>query len=346
MMRRAARWLGSVALLLAAGCSSPKEPPTGSGGSGVVHLAGWSDPASDEFHGTNLSARGYPNSECRVCHGNDYDGGLVGVSCRECHPSYPHGEEGWIDGHSQFVRDNGWDIIQCRPCHGEDYSIRKVEFSCLSCHHPDGPESCNACHGDFPGDPWELANSAPPAGLLGETDSLALPVGAHAAHMNYDSTRTAAEICSECHIVPVHYEDPGHIDGQPGAEVVLGGSRGLIATEGGARVPAPTWDRASATCAGTYCHGNWGLLAADSDFSFIYTGEKIEGSSASPSWIDPGTADCGSCHGLPPVGHDPAALSACGGCHEGVVDGSGVIMDASLHGNGQVNVFGTEYPMF
>jgi hypothetical protein len=344
-MRRGALGLGLAAALLLGGCSNPKDPPTGSGGVGGVHPAGWSDPASEEFHGTFLSAKDYDNTECRVCHGNDYDGGVVEVSCRECHASYPHGEGGWIGGHSQFVRDTGWDIIQCRPCHGTDYAVPKGEFSCLSCHHPGGPESCNTCHGDFAGDADDLFNSAPPAGLLGETDPLALPVGAHAAHMAYDSTRTAAEKCAECHVVPSAYEDPGHIDGQPGAEVVFGGPLGLVVTESGARVPAPTWDRSTTTCASTYCHGNWGILAADSDYAFIYAGPKIEGESSAPSWIDPATAACGSCHGLPPAGHDPADITICANCHENVIDATGVIIDPSLHGNGRINAFGTEYPM-
>ena len=72
----------------------------------------------------------------------------------------------------------------------------------------------------------------------------------------------------------------------------------------------------------------------------------MEGNTATVSWVDSTTAVCGSCHSLAPTGHLSYDISACGGCHMGVVNASGVILDNKKHINGNVNVFGEEYPMF
>jgi hypothetical protein len=155
-----------------------------------------------------------------------------------------------------------------------------------------------------------------------------------------------SDTCRECHTVPVHFDDPGHIDDGVEAEVLFGGALGILATEGGARVPNVSYDRTNGTCGDSYCHGNFGLLESLSDRQFMYTGAKMEGNSASPTWTDTTTAACGTCHDLPPTGHDPFSLGQCGTCHGSVVDGTGVIIDRTKHVNGMVNVFNEEYPMF
>ncbi len=100
------------------------------------------------------------------------------------------------------------------------------------------------------------------------------------------------------------------------------------------------------TCAGSYCHGNWGLLKSQSQYAFIYTADKMEGINAAPKWTDSASAACGTCHGNPPVGHQPHDLTRCFVCHAGVVDENGKIADKTKHINGKVNAFGQEYPMF
>jgi hypothetical protein len=77
-----------------------------------------------------------------------------------------------------------------------------------------------------------------------------------------------------------------------------------------------------------------------------YVGGKMEGSAAVPSWSDPATGECGTCHALPPAGHQPAEITDCALCHLGVIDGTGAIVAPEKHGNGRVNVFDDEYPMF
>jgi predicted CxxxxCH...CXXCH cytochrome family protein len=56
-----------------------------------------------------------------------------------------------------------------------------------------------------------------------------------------------------------------------------------------------------------------------------------------PRWtnLDAGVAACGTCHGLPPITHNPAD-TACARCHPVSLAGGGVLV--SVHANGVVNL--------
>jgi predicted CxxxxCH...CXXCH cytochrome family protein len=283
---------------LLVGCSDPQTPSPSGGVEPQVHPDGWVTVNSPEFHGAYIAARNYEFDDCRSCHGNDYSGGLVGVSCRDCHSDAA------------------------------------------------GPEACNTCHGAFAADASDLRNVAPPAGLDGETLASQPAVGAHQRHLRYNPSRPVIEACQECHRVPTDMRSAGHLDALgPTADVVFADSMASLTTESGVRIPAPVFDPGTHSCSGTYCHGNWGLLKAQSANDFVYVADKIEGNVAAPVWTSPSTAACGTCHGLPPTGHEPHALTECADCHDGVVDAAGGIADSTLHMNGKINVFGEEYPM-
>ncbi len=51
------------------------------------HKSGWVDVSSANFHGQNIRAAHWSMAECKACHGDDYRGGKVGVSCYLCHTS-------------------------------------------------------------------------------------------------------------------------------------------------------------------------------------------------------------------------------------------------------------------
>jgi predicted CxxxxCH...CXXCH cytochrome family protein len=251
-----------------------------------------------------------------------------------------------VGQHSGFIKSISYNLSSCKGCHGQDYGTTKVNNSCLTCHtKPGGPEACNTCHGNFSGDPANLANVAPPRGLNGETATTTPAVGAHQAHLAYPSA-ALAEKCQQCHALPQNFAAPGHIDPDGKIELLFNGDVVNLATEGGTRVPNVSYNTADNTCAGTYCHGNWGLLKASSQYTFIYTADKMEGDNASPKWTDSASGACGTCHGLPPNGHLPLPLTDCTQCHSGVVDATGKIIDNTKHVNGKVNVFMQEYPMF
>ena len=323
---------------------TPAEPEV----SVSVHEDGWVDPNAQGFHGEFLADRKYENSDCQQCHGNDFTGGIVQVSCRSCHNEYPH-PDGWVGtgeaSHKKFIMEQCYQLTSCKGCHGEDYDELMLDQSCRTCHTQEaGPEACNTCHGVFAADSLTFKDFAPPRGLNGETEETDPAVGAHQHHLNYFESAEAT--CNECHKVPESLYFPGHVDDcDHQAELTFNGPLGTLVTEGGNRIPEPAYDVSSNSCASPYCHGNWGLLKSESSNSFAYIEDVMRGNSATPVWIDESTAECGTCHDLPPKGHTPAELTICGSCHLGVVDAEGSIIDKTKHINGKINVFGQETPM-
>jgi predicted CxxxxCH...CXXCH cytochrome family protein len=345
-MRSTLFFIGAMPLIILTACSDPQNAPTAVDEKVSVHEPGWMAPAASSFHGTALAAKKFDARECRQCHGSQLDGGISAVSCKQCHASYPHPAE-FVGAHDDFIKSVNYDITSCQPCHGQNYGETKIDNSCLTCHtKPGGPEACNTCHGNLSGDAADLKNVAPPKGLDGETSPTTPAVGAHQAHFLYFADLATATVCEQCHDLPQNFAAAGHLGADNRADTVFKGALATAKTEGGARAPNIVYSAANNTCANSYCHGNWGLLKSQSRYPFIYTEEKIEGATASPKWTDPATVACGSCHGLPPIGHDPFDLTTCSICHPTVMDATGKIIDKAKHVNGQVNVFDQEYPMF
>lgn len=243
---------------------------------------------------------------------------------------------GWLSKpspnfHGIFIRESGWDLSNCQQCHGTDFAGGTVNSSCLPCH-PQTPEDCIVCHGGV-----ENTTGAPPLDIDDNVNVSARGVGTHTAHLEGRILADGVE-CAECHTVPAVYDAPGHVDTDLPAEVVFSG----LALNDGAQ---PGYSGSTGTCSNSYCHGNWSLPRSDSRFANVYSAETMAGSNASPVWTDPSTAQCGSCHGLPPQGHVEYELNQCVVCHS-TVDAEGNIVDRTQHINGQINVFNREYPIF
>ena len=172
--------------------------------------------------------------------------------------------------------------------------------------------ACTSCHGDSTRANAVIA-PAPPKDAHGNTSTTALGVGAHQSHLNAGPLRGAIA-CSECHVVP---SDTAHSTETTPPPVIFGS----LANSGGA---APAWNRASATCASTYCHG--GTLSG--------------GSITAPQWtkVDGTQAACGTCHGLPPPTgrHSDHSGRSCGDCHGGSYTRTSA--DPSRHVNATVEV--------
>ncbi|MFL5291678.1 MAG: CxxxxCH/CxxCH domain c-type cytochrome, partial [Myxococcales bacterium] len=190
----------------------------------------------------------------------------------------------------------------------------------------DGTGSCSGCHGN-------AKNPAPPFDLSGHTTPDALGVGAHQAHLTNSQRLTAPIACSSCHVVPAAIESPGHLDTSLPAEVTFSG----LAVADSAR---PAWDRTTATCASSYCHGGGQSLAADTNFKL-----------RKPVWtLGVSQAFCGSCHGAPPStpAHrdvNPFDFRKCSDCHPNTIarDGSIIVSgppgaQTSRHINGRIDV--------
>ena len=118
--------LASAAWL--ASCSVSRQQPAPAG----AHPAGWATVDADgvvqtgdpNFHGTWLRTNGFPLDRCQQCHGDDFSGGAVGVSCMQsgCH-SAPDGP------------------IGCTTCHGSQGTPRPATGA-----HWAHQKFCDTCH--------------------------------------------------------------------------------------------------------------------------------------------------------------------------------------------------------
>lgn len=348
----------------------------------LIHAPGLLDPASTDFHGTELQRRGWNFAVCAACHGDDFKGGKAKAACTTCHTAGPtacatcHGE-GPITGAHRIHREVA--KLDCSECHikppswdAEGHLFRggvadpppaEVNFGARAgltliagdrhgaptfadgkctnvyCHgdvlHAGGGSTptprwddpapagtCNRCHGAPPPSHAQTAcatchpasaphidgvvqigrtsgcsgchgtatSAAPPVDLAGNTYTTALGVGAHQAHLQAPSGLRGPVPCATCHLVPTSIGFAGHIDTPLPAEVTA--SLG--------------WDRVAQSCATAWCHGP-----------------------ARPIWTAQGGAQCGSCHGLPPVtaSHLPTMqLTDCATCHPLTVSPAGSIL--------------------
>jgi len=297
------------------------------------HESGVSDPNSPNFHGKLIEAGVWKLVDCRSCHGIDLKGTNDAPSCYSCHADAGGHAAGITDPnspdfHGKLIKANSWKTNNCQNCHGSNFAGGPNGPTCNSCHtNPGGPTACNTCHGSF-ADPGRIA---PPRDIDGNTSTTAIGVGAHWNHL-YDNKLGKKVSCETCHIVPTSYS--GHnINGT--AEVNLTG----LAVLNGANAQ---FNLAAGTCSGTYCHGNFEFKKSDAapENQYAFTADKMVGNNVTVKWnkVDGSEVFCGSCHGLPPVGHIQVPVNQCVACHSTVVDENGKIIDINKHINGVINI--------
>ena len=318
--------------VLAVSCSTPADTLEFQN-----HPDGWNDAASENFHGIFVIEGAEEFANCTSCHGADLTGNpsKAPTSCFECHSSFPH-PDGFAmpsseNFHAEFIaEDLHWQIGFCANCHGSDFAGEGFPAkNCLTCHtEPDGPIACNTCHGSE-------TSAAPPEDLAGNTDVSFPSVGAHQVHTGGSLIAGATAFdCGNCHADIEAYEHPEHLDGGPAmAEVVFS----ALSTMNGSL--ATTYDPASNTCSNVYCHGDFTFLRSESETPGVYTADAMTGADLVLDWTEPGmgATTCGSCHGLPPIGH--VRNMSCATCHFTVVDADRNIIDPSKHINGEIDVF-------
>jgi predicted CxxxxCH...CXXCH cytochrome family protein len=229
--------------------------------------------------------------------------------------------------HKNLIAADGWNFANCQHCHGDDLAGGKASVSCQDCHAfsvpAGGTPTCTSCHGS-------AQSEAPPRDLAGNTSPSALGVGAHQAHLVGKTLISAPIPCSTCHTVPQQVASPGHLDHLRPAIVTF---TGLAVADGA----TPIWDRNTATCSNSYCHGGGAKLAGDTAAQLrkpVWTGNTTQ-------------AFCGSCHGAPPsIGpHNGVVFPNCAGCHPRTVTPAGAIIFSgppeartSFHINGAIDV--------
>ncbi|HWP83182.1 MAG TPA: CxxxxCH/CxxCH domain-containing protein [Bacteroidota bacterium] len=78
--------LAAMCLVFVAACSELRDDlPSASSAERKIHPAGWKDTASGEFHGTAVRQAKWEMKSCQSCHGQNYRGGVSGISCTTCH---------------------------------------------------------------------------------------------------------------------------------------------------------------------------------------------------------------------------------------------------------------------
>ncbi|WP_242371036.1 CxxxxCH/CxxCH domain c-type cytochrome [Anaeromyxobacter sp. SG26] len=228
---------------------------------------------------------------------------------------------GWSDParHGQAAMTG---LAGCAACHGADYAGGTSGISCTACHaaagHASWATECTFCHGDR-----ASGRASPPVDTHGLSLVTNVSVGAHDAHVG--ATLSSPVACEACHPSRVGSDvrtDAAHVDGDGVAEVQFG----ALAKTGG---KTPVYSRASATsatCASTYCHGN-------------FSGGTV----ATTSWTSTTPMTCTSCHGSPPdtgkhTFHVGGLGLQCANCHASVVDAARAITAPALHVNGTKEV--------
>lgn len=267
-----------------------------------------------------LSVADPTRADCEACHDTNRhtSGDIVFVR----HP------DSWMavadPGFHAYSANRG--LANCQACHGQDLTGGYTSTACARCHDANLPPgiaswrvNCVMCHGGT-----DNATGAPPRTTWGRGDDL-VRVGAHTSHVEGSPIAPAFE-CNVCHVKPTDALSPGHVDAET-ASVVFSG---IAANHGD---PQATWDRTTATCSSTYCHG--ATLAGGTNKTPVWTG-------------GPGEAGCGTCHGVPPPSPHPSVvggLERCVACHPETIDPAGVVIppaSGGLHLDGVVEARGHE----
>lgn len=248
---------------------------------------------------------------CGSCHDVGADAAKLGwrhefhvtsmeLLCNDCHSSV-------VDNSNKIINKN-------LHVNATVDILTNDRAECGFCHEPNA-SSCTTCHGGV-----DNQTGAPPRGLRDELLTSSRAVGAHSVHVEGGLLGDAFD-CTECHIKPATVADPGHYDPDSAAEITWGTLAGS----------ASHWNRASASCSGTYCHGN-------------FSGGKATNT---PIWTGVNQATCGSCHD---AGSNPQLLSGrhrkhieeehldCNHCHDATADPERNIIGRDIHVDGKVDV--------
>lgn len=218
MLRSALLFALGAALISA--CVVDRERTT----EGGQHPAGWLEKESPAFHGKYIAQHGTPAlDDCQACHGLDYAGGPVGVTCNNagCHEKGPescgtcHGAAGsprpMSGAHAKHA-------AYCEECHAVPVGVRSpghfdgkvaILFSGVSRADNSIPEwsaeaqTCAGtyCHIDKTPEWMEVAEATPCDSCHGD------PPASH-ARFSFVATKGS---CGACHPAPP--DQPLHING-------------------------------------------------------------------------------------------------------------------------------------
>ena len=286
---------------------------------GTLSKTGGSNPAWTQASGTCTNV---------YCHGAQQTGGTDTMplwnvvngtqdACGTCHGKPP-------------TANNHPNSTYCGYCHTQACNTDCVNGGAGSfkdkTKHIDGTvqvvgQQCNSCHGNAAASPVTDKDKAPPTDTHGVSATTSVTVGAHQAHLLGSSNISNPIACTECHVVPATVDAAGHLDANGIADLAWG----ALTKTGGV---TPAWDRTTAKCTNTYCHG----------------AKQTGGTLTAPVWttVDGMQDACGTCHGNPPPWPHPAATqTTCVNCHAATMKADGTFLDKTKHVNGTVEVSAT-----
>jgi len=292
------------------GCSKRQDDSsTPSGPAASVHPEGWTAPSvKANFHGQAIRSDGWNMSGCQSCHGTDYAGGSVDVSCLTCHPGTP---EGCSVCHGSSANsappEDTQDQVETRFAGVGAHQAHVVEgaltsaYACEVCHtmpstfadapHIDGDGQAEIVWGG-------LAQRGDAMPQYDATTSTCAGVYCHSGGrfgnnpaIVWTSVGENAAACGTCHDLPPA-EDTGHPAVPEGVSCLL-------------------------------CH----RTVVDANLNLIDKSLHLNGAT---------NATCATCHGLPPGGDHPQLIN-CSLCHGNVIDDNFDFVDESLHNNGEID---------
>lgn len=190
-------------LLLAAlawGCAEKRDPANAGG----VHPAGWAEKSSADFHAKWLQANQFPLQRCQECHGDDFAGGAVGVSCMKS------------GCHSDPTTGAPVSPIACTTCHGTNGSPRPATGAhwahvpfCDTCHAVPAQNSVDAVQKHASGDESSLIHFGGLAGSTASFDAQTKQCSNTYCHGSVSPAWTTGEKldCNGCHRAPPSTHD-------------------------------------------------------------------------------------------------------------------------------------------
>lgn len=267
-----------------------------------LHGRGWIDPLAQNFHGNTIRAATWDMRSCQTCHGPLYDGGKVGVSCRDCHRGGA-GPENCATCHGSSnnaapPRDLGKNTSRSARGVGA-HQIHFVGSSIAT------SMLCSECHA--------TPTAVYVAGHIDSTSGAEVRLSSLLANTVTNKLGTI-DYDSE---LPTYTPSPSHSQ----AALTCSNTYCHGYFKNGNLTFAPTWNDTTGTqgSCGT-CHGN---TAAPLDT----LGTRYLPKTASQGGTHPAVAGLGI---------------RCNVCHAEVVDANFRIINTAKHINGKLNVLGTE----
>jgi predicted CxxxxCH...CXXCH cytochrome family protein len=105
------------------------------------HPEGFANPSSENFHTVAIRDAGWDLASCKSCHGADYAGGTVDVTCLTCHPKTPedcsacHGGTGGPAPPEDLAGNTGTSFrgVGAHQAHLTESAVSRA-LACDECH--------------------------------------------------------------------------------------------------------------------------------------------------------------------------------------------------------------------